>query len=1087
LSVLRFESEEALRFSITSGLVPEDVLRAPARTWRDETGGIVVAPARAVPAEAMKRLAAAGIGRLGAGVTSPSAADVRCWAEIVGLVRARETDVDLAQVLFLVPNGAAFVELAGELLRLGCDRLEWRSTPQGFLLRASEPPYYTLLRATDSETGVRAFVQAPRGQDWVWVEIGWEHPFARFLRPEPGSILLVSPAGARESSRGASFTLVADGTYEDVYSLVDLSVPAGGERRELSPGEPPRLRVSLRLTRAASLDAPSLWVIREDAAKKIERLVTSLPEKDVRALLFSACREGDATIMVLRMRAGARTTLEIDGEDYREHSSIANLFLPCGATLEPPLRRERVRDLLVPNPDDVVWLRPLDGGRFQVERVADEAFRPLSDWVEYVIDTNASALVPWVKAATFDFAAFVGVDLTEVYQPYEPARPEPAAPPASPRPPTRVATPATATTTRNTPRGRAARERTPERVTLTAAQVASSAAAERLAAVEKEFLALDASLDDPARVALWERMASLNRSLGRAHDASLCWVRVAWEVPPGERHPVLDAWRDAERALVEGASAATLLALERPTREHVRALAVELVHGGDPVLRERAPEASLWLDRHAHDLDVRTEWLARVALAHLVGGDRLGLARARDRLLARVHRGLSLERDVPSFVRRAGAGRDAAQTDLIARRLDGLVEAFEKTKRKRSVTEADPRLTGAYVRFVVAYGAARLGRIDRAVELRDAAVKALPRDPIHDLLSRGYVARIAQAIEGLPPQTPLPPEVSAGLNTLARLDRYKVDRVRQCSKVLEPQERLDPIMAFQRGEADPLGPEFAELRGETERAVVEERVAAILAKARASDPEERARLYDGAMDFFPMISREQAIAHLEALVGNVGDVPPIRRVQLYEEALMLAGLLGEERLARNVFGMLEPIVGAVGPDDAAEIAPLASGMLRTLRRFGLRDEARRLLGALQQAAHGDGTPHLVARLHTAAALAYLGEMDRARPVFEEALTVLAGELPMPARLQITRTLARALGAAPLEYALAGLDELPKRLDVVTDSFNTNSHVCLSVLDFMEALVLGYVSDDLAIDHVARRFLDEDEYLVRRRIHRDLSR
>ena len=121
-----------------------------------------------------------------------------------------------------------------------------------------------------------------------------------------------------------------------------------------------------------------------------------------------------------------------------------------------------------------------------------------------------------------------------------------------------------------------------------------------------------------------------------------------------------------------------------------------------------------------------------------------------------------------------------------------------------------------------------------------------------------------------------------------------------------------------------------------------------------------------------------------------------------------------------------------------------------------------------------------------AALAYIGEIERARPVFEEALAALHGELPMSERLQLGRALARALGTAPLAYAAAGLEQLQKKLDVVTDSFNTNSHVCLSVLDFMESLVLGYVSDELAVDATTRRILDDDEYLVRRRIHRDLA-
>ncbi len=1094
MSVLRFESEEALRFSITAGLVPESVLAGAARTWRDADRGIVIATEAAVPADTMKKLVAAGVARLPATARSDAARAVRCWAEALGLVRTRDVEQDIGQVLFLVPEGAALVDLAGELLRLGCDRLEWRTTHAGHLLRAASPPYYSLLHAMDATNGIRAYVPAPRGQDRVWVEVGYEHPLAHFSKPAAGHVLLIS--NGRDA---ASFSVLADGAFEDIYTLVDLHVPGGegaGRAHELVDA-PPRLSVTLRLARAASTEAPLLWVLREEAIAKVERLLASLPEEVARGLLFSPCRDGDTTIVVLRSRPGTRLVVDLDGEAYRAHPSIVNLFMPCDATLEPPLRRERVRELLAPDADEVVWLRPTGGGGFLVERSPESAFLPLSDWVEYVIDTNAPVLVPWVKSCTFDFESFVGVEALPTERGRdaegkesrgrdaegtagrgrdEPPRRRTRRAAKDPAPRSVAATPARSTQ---------------ERATIEAVPIDASQVALDLAATEKAFIALDAPADDPMRSELWARMASLNAQLQRKDDAALCWAHIVWELAPPDGdggRAAKEAWLAAEKAVSHVSTAKTLLALDEPSRDHVRALAVMLLSDADPDLRDLAHEATLWLDRHDAHLDVRTAWLARVAVSRLVGGDRLGLARARDRILSKIHAGLSLARDIPSFMRRAGASRDAAQVELIAGKLDALVDLFDTTRRKRSATEADPKLTGAYVRFIVAYAAARLGRTERAAQLRDTALAALPKgDAIHDVLSRAYVARIAQALEGLPVAMPLPGEVSASLNGLTKLDRYKVDRVRQSSKVLEPHERLDPIAAFQRGEADPRGPEFADLRGASEPSVIEKGAAGIVAKAQASGPEERARLYDGVMDFFPAIAHERALGHLETILGNVEDVVVHRRVQLLEKVLMLAGHLGDEPLARKVFAVLESLVRGVGPDGAAEMAPLASGMLRTLRRFGLRDEGQRLLGALQAAARGKGAPHLVARLHTAAALAFLGEMERARPVFDEALTVLQGDLPISERLQLTRALARALGGAPLEYALAGLERLQKRFEVVTDNFNTNSHVCLSVVDFIEALVLGYVSDDLAVDPAARRFLDDDEYLVRRRIHRDLSR
>jgi len=39
---------------------------------------------------------------------------------------------------------------------------------------------------------------------------------------------------------------------------------------------------------------------------------------------------------------------------------------------------------------------------------------------------------------------------------------------------------------------------------------------------------------------------------------------------------------------------------------------------------------------------------------------------------------------------------------------------------------------------------------------------------------------------------------------------------------------------------------------------------------------------------------------------------------------------------------------------------------------------------------------------------------------------------------------------------------------------------------MESLILGYAAEDLALGDLGRQWLDDDEYLVRRRVHRDLA-
>jgi hypothetical protein len=76
---------------------------------------------------------------------------------------------------------------------------------------------------------------------------------------------------------------------------------------------------------------------------------------------------------------------------------------------------------------------------------------------------------------------------------------------------------------------------------------------------------------------------------------------------------------------------------------------------------------------------------------------------------------------------------------------------------------------------------------------------------------------------------------------------------------------------------------------------------------------------------------------------------------------------------------------------------------------------------------------------------------------------------------------------PVAAALAGIATLGVYFKDVTDNFGTNSHYCLAVLHFVESLVLAITADDLAIGEAGRRFVEDDEHLIRRRLHRDLAR
>jgi hypothetical protein len=1089
MDALVFPSDEALQVALTSGLIPAELQRAPARVGRTKEGELLVSPSVAVPAKAKKALLAAGV--LERPLPAPLVGQVSCWAEVLPPRRIGEPDGNPGLVLFTVTGESTLLDLAGELLRLGCDRQELRALDgsQGLvaLVKVVEPPWFVLSRALDHLDGLRAFVPTPAGQDRMWTEVGWEHPLDGALSVEANQLLFVTAEGA--------WWRVPTGAWTDVDQLVEAdSLPTATLRS--AETDLPRIPVTLTLARAARVEVPTLFVLRPVEHQKapreqVEALVRGLPEAQLENVLFAV--SGD--VVVLRARPGREAnTGALPGQPFARMADLQNLFVPVGLTVEPPLRRDRLRSWLAPDADLVTWLEG-SGQGFTRHALPESAFQPLGDWVDYVIDGAAETLDAWVRSAVFELEPFLAAEEAapserrdsperdEEQKQRTRARPRTEARPDRPSaaPPDPVRAPAVVAV----------------EVARTPSEVEALVSRE-----EAAFLELEARADSPERQQAWVRLAELYARAQRPRDAGMAWAHAVWEAPLEGVAPLARRWAETTGTRLDA-----VMGEKTPNVDQTRAVVAHLLaQASTPASGQvRLAEASAFFDRFDDDLDVRSFWLARFALSRLAGGDALGLARARDRVLARLQRGLSLDRDVPRLMRVTGAAAGGAGTERALRvsaQLEGLLKAFDETPRKRSPVEAPPHLTRAYVGFEFAWGFARLGAADRARALRDLSLSVLekvsattdPKDqnaPVHRYLMRAFSARIDQALEGVSPETPLGAEINGQLPSLEPFQRYKVDRLRQFSNVLEPQERLDATTDFFRAHQSQGAEELAALRGLKDPA---ELLRGIEERARVAGdgnlpPEERARLIDGLLDFLPSVPESQALPLLQRFVALADGLPAKLRALLYEDALKVAGHFGRTALVKQLVTSLGRLFSELGVDGMAELGSTLVAGVRSLRRVGLRDESTELLQRASSVLKGEDTRTLIARLGLAGGLAYLGQTAQAQPIIDDAQGRLSrgesGLIPVD-RLKLTRSTARALGHLPTELALPGLLRLAQQLPWVTDAFNTNSHFCLSLVDFADALVLGHVGDDLTLNEATRRFLEEDEYLVRRRVHRDVG-
>jgi len=179
---------------------------------------------------------------------------------------------------------------------------------------------------------------------------------------------------------------------------------------------------------------------------------------------------------------------------------------------------------------------------------------------------------------------------------------------------------------------------------------------------------------------------------------------------------------------------------------------------------------------------------------------------------------------------------------------------------------------------------------------------------------------------------------------------------------------------------------------------------------------------------------------------------------------------------------------------------LAEKSFHSLRKFGMRDEIDALLkqihdlltggkdiSALDMKQDKDGTAKLRALLHVASQWYFFGKDRQAETVVNKAREVLfKGDQSPLEQTRIACVYAATVGQAPVEVAQWRLEELFQKLRGVKDTFTTSTHYSLTQLKVIESVVLAVVNDDFTMGANARRWLDEDEFLIRRRLHREFQ-
>jgi cellulose synthase operon protein C len=558
-------------------------------------------------------------------------------------------------------------------------------------------------------------------------------------------------------------------------------------------------------------------------------------------------------------------------------------------------------------------------------------------------------------------------------------------------------------------------------------------------------------------------------------------------------------------------------------------------------LKPRLPAVQKYLEDHEAKLPIRGIWLAAVRLAQLSNADVLGLARVRDRLLNRLlERGLSPEVDLPSFLRFSGL-KNSERVRQVREKMAEIHLAARSWAEKslkpsgNVTTQADSTCTLAYLDLMFAFGLAKLGEVTPAQALIESARKTLSgmkatetKGIVASFLLKVYQFRIENVLAGKPHAGLLSPALLEELDAIQKrgsntandpnkLAHYVINRMREQSDIIEPQEKNDPYAEWMK-HGDELKRELAELPKLKDSAALGRRIRELFnggTKGKVSSDTKFTVLHD-ALHLCPRVGQDFTVEMLRqvpsvlktatATTGGPSDQAK-KQGQLLERAMFLAAHFDNSELVQELGDQFIEYVHGKSDDQRYELVNIVAGRcLKSLRKVGLRDETDRLLQRMQnEILKGKSLAQLKVQygtkpdtwadalqtmLNIAGGWLTFGLVPQATSILETAREEIlsgGGKIGVPKFTKLCETYATTLGQGPPDLGMPKVVEMFRKLEParITNTFTTAPYYSRLHLNIIEDVVLAMVSDDFALGQSGKRWLDEDEHLVRRRIHRDM--
>jgi hypothetical protein len=422
--------------------------------------------------------------------------------------------------------------------------------------------------------------------------------------------------------------------------------------------------------------------------------------------------------------------------------------------------------------------------------------------------------------------------------------------------------------------------------------------------------------------------------------------------------------------------------------------------------------------------------------------------------------------------------------------------------------------TSAYVDLMFAWGHARLGDEHTARRLIALAAERLRplEDRAHNWLLRAFSWHIDAALQGHPHRGSWPPIL---IDALEMIDesrrvigsyRYVVDRLRQQSRILEPDVHIDAYHPWLRDLPD-LARDVSRLLSDrpTDRLAGQ---FTVLRVAADSLPDEWDRLQFYSVAMSSLLAADDTIAPAliaaatELITGQIerlcaGAPPPSKYFRSTDHAVeslawqlsRVVGFAGRLRQSDVVKLHLQMFLRVTAspvkwPGRVGHLGLMTRALCKALAACGLRVEAGELLSRTQEEWAAEyRTSNSDEALLTCITLAGLdywhGREDRARRVLDLARANMPRFDKPRDRVMVACESMEALALARWPEFMSHFHPLIDNLGRVPNGFTTSTHFSRLHLEIADRAVLAITTPDFGPPAEVRRSMPKDEFAGRR--------